>query len=469
MIIWGALYKLLPVIIEEKLYSERLAKISFVIMSLGVIGLATGFWFGWLKYFVNFSGVIVLVAVSIFVFNVSMTGFRAKKKGVEQLFIRTSMLWLLLTVIIGVLAAINLTFPFIPVSHLQLLKLHAHAGIAGWFFLLVIGVASKLLPMFLVVEKLKLGDLRLSYFLINAALLSGLTAVYFSWDLVIRIALILGLAGLFSFMYFVFFAYRDRIKRSLDIGMRQTVVAFIFLLCGIVCMILIQSVQLTESAKTAMSIAYASSVFIGFFTALTQGQTYKTLPFIMWLEHYQDKVGKEKTLMPRDLYNNTMAGIQMILFALGFTLLMTGIFMKDPLWVRIAGILLSISALLYVYNIFKVIFHKTASKKMKSLADTKQDVFELLKEVIDPELRVNIVDLGLVYKAEVEEDTKMISVEMTLSSKGCPLGDAIFENLNQVLHSGYPGFDTDLKLVWEPEWNPNMITEAGKLELETNK
>ncbi|MBA2753564.1 MAG: metal-sulfur cluster assembly factor [Chloroflexia bacterium] len=95
---------------------------------------------------------------------------------------------------------------------------------------------------------------------------------------------------------------------------------------------------------------------------------------------------------------------------------------------------------------------------------TKDDVREGLKNVYDPEIGVNIVDLGLVYDADVS-DTGDVLVTMTLTSLGCPLGPVIVQEVNNALKD-LPGIgDTDVKLVWSPPWSPDMMSEDAKDEL----
>ena len=90
----------------------------------------------------------------------------------------------------------------------------------------------------------------------------------------------------------------------------------------------------------------------------------------------------------------------------------------------------------------------------------------MLKTVIDPEVGVNIVDLGLVYEINYNEAEKSIKVVMTLSTRGCPLGDTIMQNVEVVLQSNFPDFKIDVELVWEPMWSPDMITEEGRQAIE---
>jgi len=89
----------------------------------------------------------------------------------------------------------------------------------------------------------------------------------------------------------------------------------------------------------------------------------------------------------------------------------------------------------------------------------------LLKEVIDPELMVNIVDLGLVYEIKHDAGAKTLLVDLTLSSAGCPLGGVIMEHVQYVLESNYPGYAVHVNLVWEPVWSMDMVTADGKAAL----
>ena len=93
----------------------------------------------------------------------------------------------------------------------------------------------------------------------------------------------------------------------------------------------------------------------------------------------------------------------------------------------------------------------------------RQNAIAALKKVIDPELFVNIIDLGLVY--EILFDEKSVEVLMTLSTPHCPLGDAIKNGVYNVLLEVFPDREIQVTLVWEPAWNPDMMTEEGRKEL----
>jgi metal-sulfur cluster biosynthetic enzyme len=99
-----------------------------------------------------------------------------------------------------------------------------------------------------------------------------------------------------------------------------------------------------------------------------------------------------------------------------------------------------------------------------TVAFTKEDVREGLKQVYDPEIGINIVDLGLVYDADVSEAGDVL-VTMTLTSLGCPLGPVIVQEVQGALKSLPAIGDIDVKLVWSPPWSPDMMSEDAKDEL----
>ena len=86
---------------------------------------------------------------------------------------------------------------------------------------------------------------------------------------------------------------------------------------------------------------------------------------------------------------------------------------------------------------------------------------ELLKKVIDPEIGINIVDLGLVYELSLSED-KEIKVTMTLTTPGCPMSNTITGTVTNLLSRHLPGYTVKVDLVWFPAWEPEMITEEGQ-------
>jgi len=98
----------------------------------------------------------------------------------------------------------------------------------------------------------------------------------------------------------------------------------------------------------------------------------------------------------------------------------------------------------------------------------KSELWDAAKGVYDPEIPVNIVDLGLVYRIEVtknSESKNIVEADITLTAPGCSMGPMIAEDLRQKLKA-FPAIDDAVvNIVWDPPWNRDMITEEGKMEL----
>ena len=93
---------------------------------------------------------------------------------------------------------------------------------------------------------------------------------------------------------------------------------------------------------------------------------------------------------------------------------------------------------------------------------TKDDVNEAMKDVVDPELGINVVDLGLVYDVHLDEANNLV-LDMTLTSAACPLTDVIQDQTNSALEGLVN--DVTINWVWMPPWGPDKITDDGREQL----
>lgn len=97
------------------------------------------------------------------------------------------------------------------------------------------------------------------------------------------------------------------------------------------------------------------------------------------------------------------------------------------------------------------------------MAVTKGDILESLRKVIDPEIGINIVDLGLVYRIDILEDRT--EVDFTLTSPGCPLADTIDADIKNILADDHKLENVQTQIVWSPPWSLEFMSEEARLEL----
>ena len=98
------------------------------------------------------------------------------------------------------------------------------------------------------------------------------------------------------------------------------------------------------------------------------------------------------------------------------------------------------------------------------MSDIKSKVIEEIKKIYDPEIPVNIYELGLIYKIEVNEKNK-IDIDMTLTSPNCPVAESLPKEVKENIMKVEGVSDVNLNLVWEPPWDKDKMSEAAKLEL----
>tara|TARA_B100001175_G_C19241886_1_gene510459 strand:+ start:383 stop:682 length:300 start_codon:yes stop_codon:yes gene_type:complete len=97
------------------------------------------------------------------------------------------------------------------------------------------------------------------------------------------------------------------------------------------------------------------------------------------------------------------------------------------------------------------------------MSDLKEKIINEIKKIYDPEIPVNIYELGLIYKIGIEND--VVKIEMTLTTPNCPVADSLPKMVKNNILNIDGVSDVDLKLVWDPPWTKDKMSEAAKLEL----
>ena len=98
------------------------------------------------------------------------------------------------------------------------------------------------------------------------------------------------------------------------------------------------------------------------------------------------------------------------------------------------------------------------------MSELRDKIITEIKKIYDPEIPVNIYELGLIYKIDVVDDKK-VTIEMTLTSPNCPVAESLPKSVKNNILKLDCSDDVDLKLVWDPPWTKDKISEAAKLEL----
>lgn len=363
MIILGASHQLVPVLIEGNLYSERLAKASFYLAAIGIPLLAYGFYVFNMGWPAKWGGRLVILSIVCYLINLVQSMRQNRSKNIQAYFVLTATCWLLLTTILGLVLVYNFTFPLLDASSLHYLPLHAHAGIIGWFLLLVIGVGSRLIPMFLISKYTSTGLLRWIFGLLNGGLiLFYLLFLFFPVKELFLIPALTVLAAVMLFVYYCFRAWQTRMRKQVDEPMQISLLSVWMLALPFFFLIwIIALLFFSDQAPKEIVLAYGFVIFFGWLTAIILGMTFKTLPFIVWNKNYHQLAGRIKTPNPKDLFSEPVFKAMAAAYLAGFVLFATGILAQWQ-WLLLPGAaLLLLTAVLYNWNVLKIWRHKPIS------------------------------------------------------------------------------------------------------------
>lgn len=362
MIIFGASHQLLPVLVEGELDSDGLAYLSFATAAIGIPLLVYGFYSFDMGWPLQAGAILVNIAVICYLANVLASSFKTHRRNVHAWFVVVSAIWLFATTFFGLLLVLNFSTSILPGNSVDYLSIHAHLGIVGWFVLMVIGVGSRLIPMFLISKYSNDRMLWLIFALLNMALICFLVlylSVYPAWSLYIPIAL--GLLAILIFGGYCYKAYQVRLRRNVDRQLWASLISIAQMLLPFVAL-LVALALLPQNQFPRMAMLYGFCIFFGWITAIILGMTFKTMPFIVWNKVYQNRKHLGKTPAPKELFDESVYKVMWCSYLFGFVVFILGIIVLNQVILALGASALLLAAALYVYNVWITACHK--SKKL---------------------------------------------------------------------------------------------------------
>lgn len=161
------------------------------------------------------------------------------------------------------------------------------------------------------------------------------------------------------FIYYCQQAYKHRLRKAVDEQMKISLLSVVMLLLPIIIMaVLIGVLVTTQAEKKELVLAYGFVIFFGWLTAIILGMTFKTLPFIVWNKVYRQRSASGKTPSPKDLFSQPVFNIMAVTYVVGFALVTVGIVYSVITLLQIGSVVLIAAAVLYNWNVIKVMNHK---------------------------------------------------------------------------------------------------------------
>lgn len=380
-IVMGAMYQLVPVALETKLYSERLAWAQFLCHAVGFVGMVWMFK-AWNMKQVGHFGSVMALGVILFVYNIARTLLRAPKWNVTASAITAALAWLSLTITMGLFIVSGKCFsdfldaapaagPFSGVEHvvksmgefmqhfdaISAMHAHAHLGGIGFFTMLIVGVSYKLIPMFTLSEIQNRIRAGLSVALLNLGLAGSFVTILLRspWKLAFALVVVAALALYGIEMMAIL---RSRQRKVLDWGLKSFLTAVALLLPLSAFAIVLSWPGLPLTALTGrLENLYGFLGLVGVISFALIGMLYKIIPFLVWFGVYSKKVGYAKVPALADLYSERLQIAGYFTFLIGTAAIAVGILAANNLVLRFGGLLLGCSVSTLVLNTGRMLAH----------------------------------------------------------------------------------------------------------------
>lgn len=356
-VIMGAMYQLVPVALETRLHSERLARWHFVLHVLGFVGMVVMFRIWDMKQVAHF-GSLVAIGVGLFVYNLARTLARIPRWNVVAAGIAASLFWLSLTVLAGLFLASAKFWPQInPFPPIAAMHAHAHLGGLGFFVMMMVGVSYKLVPMFALSEVQSVRRAGWSLVLLNAGLAGVFVTILLSSPWKFFFALVL-FVGLILYGMEIVAILRACKRRNLDWGLKYFLTALAMLVPASVLGLVLAWPRLPMTLLTAqLENVYGFLAFVGVVTFAILGMLYKVVPFLVWYASYSKAIGRSKVPSLAELYSPALQVAGYWLFLIGLLLTSVATALGHENCVRVGCAVLLTSVAVFVVNIGKILAH----------------------------------------------------------------------------------------------------------------
>jgi hypothetical protein len=390
-IVMGAMYQLVPVALETKLFSERLAQIQFAFHTIGFIGMVWAFQ-NWNLKSVSYFGMLLAGGVVIFVFNITQTLRRVPKWNVIATSVASSLAWILLAVTAGhfIVAgkcsydradAENIFFSGIKsiANYVQRFDMfgamhaHAHLAAVGLFVILIVGVSYKLIPMFTLSELQNPRRAAWSIRLLNLGLAGSFVTILLRspWKLAFSLVVVLALALYALELHAIL---RARKRRALDWGVKSFLTAVGMLLPLSLIAVVLSWPSLPMNGWTMqLENVYGFLGLAGVVSLAIIGMLYKIVPFLVWFGTYSQHIGRAQVPALAEMYSPRLQVIGYWIFLAGMLATLVAMEYSSAAGVRSGCMVLTAALACFGINIAQMLRHyvRPQLKPLPKLAVTR--------------------------------------------------------------------------------------------------
>jgi len=380
-VVMGAVYQLVPVALETRLHSEKLALVHYLTHVVSFIGMVWMFW-RWDMKQVGHYGSGLALGIGLFAYNIGRTLRRVPRWNVIATAVASAVFWLGFAVFIGLcVAAAKCTYESaetLPATtflgamihglrdtanlvkrfdQISLMHAHAHLGMVGFFLMLIVGVSFRLIPMFTLSELQSPRRAAWAVGLLNLGLAGTFVtvAVRSPWKLAFTGVILLAL-GLYGGE--IIAMLRARKRKGLDLGVRQFLTALGLLgPVGALAVVLSWPGLPMTALLGQLENLYGMLGVLGVVTLAIVGMLHKILPFLVWYGRYSQEVGKQRVPSFSELYSVRLQAAAHWIYLAGLAGLSVGIVRAHAMGVRAGALMLIVSVTLLLANTYQILSH----------------------------------------------------------------------------------------------------------------
>jgi cbb3-type cytochrome oxidase subunit 1 len=400
-VVMGAMYQLVPVALETKLFSEKLAWWQLACHVIGFFGMVWMFRVWNMKQVGHF-GCVLGLGVGLFVYNLVRTLWRVPKWNLTATAVSAALFWLSLTIVAGLcIAAGKCTYSFdiegatVPTGTvgglvqglrsvalfmrrfdaINAMHAHAHLGAVGCFTMLIVGVSYKLVPMFTLSEVRNRRRAALSIALLNLALAGSFVTILIRSPWKFGFALLAAI-GLSLYGWELLAIYQTRKRRPLDWGIGYFLTGVSLLLPVSILAIVLSWPALPLNPFTGqLENLYGFLGLLGFISFAIIGMLYKIVPFLVWFGRYSSHLGISKVPALAEMYSSRLQSTGYWTFLAGLTVTSPAILSSSESLVRIGCGLLALSIASFGINIALILSH-FAKPRLPHLASSSLPILK---------------------------------------------------------------------------------------------
>ncbi len=318
MVIFGAMAQLVPVVLEVGHFAVELYYVIYPLLFTGTVLMAYGFLSA--PSLLPYGGIVVLIALLIFVLETFLTVKKVKKFNLVMTSVLLANTFLFFGLIFGILMALGYAGT-INIDITSLLKAHIYLVLAGYVGVTIMGMSLILLPMFWLSHSFSWKPVTYALYIVSFGVISVVLSSLFDNNILEYIGYISTLIALCFYFYQIYIIYKTRVRMDNDIYLHSLIFSYssliITIILGIVYMIY-------PSTNLLLTIGWI--LFLGYVTFIINGHLYKIVPFLVWYERFSPLIGKQKVPMLADMVPVFSAKFQFMFSSLGVFIGAFGIF-----------------------------------------------------------------------------------------------------------------------------------------------